>query len=285
MAVATGSAERLHMEALDRVPKATPAASTQDHPSLRCRERTSLLKNRIREICTSGSVRGGDGNISAYSAGCLGDRAGRTTGGIELPKARVGIGLQDAGVACQKGLRVLTPAIRRVEVGCRWWRRPAKGPVIPHHCPQPSGPGFALGQHRHGRVIGMDARAGKHMRLDRLDQWLERDRDGPTQSASVDTSIGTPSRAKRSLWRCRGKCSPYLAKTTSAKRFGPARPRAIGWNGAGASVIASHARQDTFSRTCWTTNQLAGTRSRLSVTTSPSLRTRPPQHGQAAGAG
>src|SRR3954462_9824793 len=68
MAVATGSAERLHMEALDRVPKATPAASTQDHPSLRCRERTSLLKNRMREICTSGSVRGGDGNISAYSA-------------------------------------------------------------------------------------------------------------------------------------------------------------------------------------------------------------------------
>ena len=59
---------------------------------------------------------------------CLGDRAGRTTGRIELPKARVGIGLQDPGVARQKGLRVLTPAIRRVEVGCRWWSRPAKGP-------------------------------------------------------------------------------------------------------------------------------------------------------------
>src|SRR3954468_13331875 len=83
----------------------------------------------------------------------------------------------------------------------------------------------------------------------------------PTQSASVDTSIGTPSRAKRSLWRCRGRCSPYLAKTPSAKRFGPARPRAIGWNGAGASVMASHERQDTFSRTCWINNQLAGTRS------------------------
>src|SRR4051794_27059285 len=68
MAVATGSAERLHMEALVGVPEATPAASAQDHPSLRRRERSSLLKNRMREICTSGSVRGGDGNIPAYSA-------------------------------------------------------------------------------------------------------------------------------------------------------------------------------------------------------------------------
>src|SRR4051812_33294962 len=68
MAVATGSSERLHMEALVGVPEATPAAATQDRPSLRRRERSSLLKNRMREICTSGSVRGGDGNIPAYSA-------------------------------------------------------------------------------------------------------------------------------------------------------------------------------------------------------------------------
>src|SRR4051812_25405506 len=68
MAVATGSSERLHMEALVGVPEAPPAAATQDRPSLRRRERSSLLKNRMREICTSGSVRGGDGNIPAYSA-------------------------------------------------------------------------------------------------------------------------------------------------------------------------------------------------------------------------
>src|SRR3954465_5488464 len=40
----------------------------QDRPSLRRREQSSLLKNRMREIRTSGSVRGGDGNIPAYSA-------------------------------------------------------------------------------------------------------------------------------------------------------------------------------------------------------------------------
>src|SRR5215207_11070346 len=75
----------------------------------------------------------------------------------------------------------------------------------------------------------------------------------PTQSASVDTSIATPSRAKRSLWRCSGRCSPYLETTTSAKRWGPARPRAIGWNGAGASAIAAQERHETFSRPCWIT--------------------------------
>ena len=35
---------------------------------LRQRERNSLVKNRMRETCTSGSVRGGDGNIPTYSA-------------------------------------------------------------------------------------------------------------------------------------------------------------------------------------------------------------------------
>ena len=34
----------------------------------RRRERTSLVKNRMREICTSGSVRGEGGNILTYSA-------------------------------------------------------------------------------------------------------------------------------------------------------------------------------------------------------------------------
>jgi hypothetical protein len=51
-----------------------------------------------------------------------------------------------------------------------------------------------------------------------------------------------------------------LPNTTSASRFGRARPRAIGWNGAGASLIASQQRQDTFSRTCWNGTAAAGTR-------------------------
>jgi hypothetical protein len=38
-----------------------------------------------------------------------------------------------------------------------------------------------------------------------------------------------------------------------ASRFGPARPRAIGWNGAGGWVIVSQARHTNFSRTVWIT--------------------------------
>src|SRR5687768_18446434 len=56
------------MESLQRIPQATPSTASQDCPSVRCWERSSLLKNRIREICTFGSVRGGGGNIPAYSA-------------------------------------------------------------------------------------------------------------------------------------------------------------------------------------------------------------------------
>lgn len=92
----------------------------------------------------------------------------------------------------------------------------------------------------------------------------------PTQSARVETSRSMPSRAKQALCRFSGKCIPYLPNTTSASRFGPG---AIGWNGAGASLMLSHDRQETSSRTCWTTNQRAGSRSRLSVISSPSLRT------------
>ena len=39
------------------------------HP-VRHRERTSTVKNRMREICTSGSVRDGGGNVPIYSAPC-----------------------------------------------------------------------------------------------------------------------------------------------------------------------------------------------------------------------
>jgi hypothetical protein len=55
------------------------------------------------------------------------DVAGRATGRIELPEAREGIRLQDPGVARQKGLRVLTPAIRRIEVAAAGGSVPPNG--------------------------------------------------------------------------------------------------------------------------------------------------------------
>ena len=47
----------------------TPSSAvSQDRPRIRRRERISLVRNRMREIRTSGSVRDGDGNVPIYSA-------------------------------------------------------------------------------------------------------------------------------------------------------------------------------------------------------------------------
>src|SRR4029077_2474775 len=65
-----------------------------------------------------------------------------------------------------------------------------------------------------------------------------------------------------------------LLTSTIASRLGPAKPRGIGCDGAGASVIASQSRQENFSRTCSMTFQRRGSHSRVFDTTSPSLRSR-----------
>ena len=65
MVVATG--EPIPLESLQGSPKATPSTSSPDRPSIHCCERNSPVKNRMPEIGTSGTVRGGDGNIPTYS--------------------------------------------------------------------------------------------------------------------------------------------------------------------------------------------------------------------------
>src|SRR5204863_9075323 len=59
----------------------------------------------------------------------------------------------------------------------------------------------------------------------------------------------------------------------------------MAWNGAGGWVILSHDRQVNFSRTVWITFHCRGTTSKVSVMSSPSLASLPPQVGQAQGAG
>src|SRR5260370_37378083 len=56
------------MGPLQRTPGTASTAFSQDPPGLRRRERISLVKNRMPEICTSGSARDGDGNVPIYSA-------------------------------------------------------------------------------------------------------------------------------------------------------------------------------------------------------------------------
>ena len=66
----------------------------------------------MREIRSSGSVRGGVGNDPAYSAGGVLDRPGLPPGPVELVEAGIGIGLQDAGIVLEMAARMLGLAVR-----------------------------------------------------------------------------------------------------------------------------------------------------------------------------
>ena len=61
-----------------------------------------------------------------------------------------------------------------------------------------------------------------------------------------------------------------------AKRLGPAQPRAVTWKGAGGWVTVWQSRQLNRSRTVAITFHWRGTTSSVSVTSSPSLESRPP---------
>src|SRR5580704_15347652 len=69
-----GSQGSVPQEPVRCTPKAPPSAGSPDRPSLHPREQSSSMKNRKREICTSGTVRDEDGNVLIYSANDRGDR-------------------------------------------------------------------------------------------------------------------------------------------------------------------------------------------------------------------
>ena len=66
MVVAAG--KQIELDSIRRSPHAPPPASGPDRPSLHRRERSSPVKNRKLEICTSGSVGGRGGNTPTYPA-------------------------------------------------------------------------------------------------------------------------------------------------------------------------------------------------------------------------
>jgi hypothetical protein len=69
MVVAAGSRATAPLEPVHCTPKAASSARSPYCPSLHLREQNSSMKNRMRETCTSGTVRDEDGNILIYSAG------------------------------------------------------------------------------------------------------------------------------------------------------------------------------------------------------------------------
>src|SRR6516164_4432173 len=56
------------MEHLQRVPRPSPAASSQDRSPLCLMDRISRAKNRMRQSRSSGTVGGEGGNLLAYPA-------------------------------------------------------------------------------------------------------------------------------------------------------------------------------------------------------------------------
>src|SRR5215813_2383922 len=60
--------KQIELDSIRRSPHAPPPASGPDRPSLHRRERSSPVKNRKLEICTSGSVGGRGGNTPTYPA-------------------------------------------------------------------------------------------------------------------------------------------------------------------------------------------------------------------------
>ena len=72
------------------------------------------MKNRMREIRTSGSVRDGDGDIPVYSARRFNDRPGSSVRFVKLVVAAEGVSLQDPRPGSQMLLWMLTAPIRRV---------------------------------------------------------------------------------------------------------------------------------------------------------------------------
>jgi len=111
---------------------------------------------------------------SMRPAADLDDRPGLTRRLIEPVEAGIGIRLHRSRVARKMGFRMLAGSVGRVEERGCGWRMPGEWPVVAHIGPHAAGTRLALGQNRHGRIVGMDALACEDVRLDRLDQRHQR---------------------------------------------------------------------------------------------------------------
>ena len=69
-------------------------------------------------------------------------------------------------------------------------------PIVPDISPYSANDCLVFGQHRHGRVVAMQAFGGEHVMADQVNERCQARRaQAPTQSARVDTSSSMPSRA------------------------------------------------------------------------------------------
>ena len=85
--------------------------------------------------------------------------------------------MQDAGVARQMRLRVLAPPIVRVMEDRGGRPGAAERLIVADVNPEPAGVGLAFGQHRHGRVVAVQALGRHDVGLDQAPERIERRRD------------------------------------------------------------------------------------------------------------
>ena len=89
----------------------------------------------MREFCTSGSVRGGDGNIPTYSARRLDNGPSLAGRLVEPIETGIGVRLHQARVVRQMAFGMLAAAVGRIEErrGRRIWA--GERPVVTHVSP------------------------------------------------------------------------------------------------------------------------------------------------------
>ncbi len=108
----------------------------------------------------------------------LEDRRGLALAEIQLAITSIGVGLKHADPAGEVSLRVLAPSVGREVEQSRRGIGTAEGTVVAHVDPHASRGGLALGQHRYGGVVAVQAPSRHDMRFDEPEQRLQHRRAG-----------------------------------------------------------------------------------------------------------
>jgi hypothetical protein len=85
-----------------------------------------------------------------------------------------GVGLDQADIAGQVALRMLSSPVARVIEQGRRRILAAKRPVVPYIGPDPTEDSLQFCQHRHRRIVGVDAFRPHDMGTNRLNNRVER---------------------------------------------------------------------------------------------------------------
>jgi hypothetical protein len=101
------------------------------------------------------------------------------SGLIELAISSIGVSLEDPSIVDEMSLRMLAASIARVIEHSRRRILSPEGAVVTGIDPAPCDVRFALGQHRHSRIVAMQAMGGQRMGLQALEERIQSRAAGP----------------------------------------------------------------------------------------------------------